>query len=148
MSPYALVWDGDYYYVIGYCDNREHMRHFRLDRIYRIPTVLMDEEALPEPEDFQLADYMKKTFRMYGGDEIVDVRLICEAFIMNALIDHFGMKVRTTEVDENRFYATVTVTPSPTFYRWVFGWNGAVKILGPDNVKAEYRAMALKAMND
>ena len=42
VSPYALVWDGDYYYMIGYCDNREHMRHIRLDRIYRIPNVLED----------------------------------------------------------------------------------------------------------
>ena len=42
VNPYALVWDGDYYYMIGYCDNREHMRHFRLDRIYRIPNVLED----------------------------------------------------------------------------------------------------------
>ena len=64
VSPYALVWDGDFYYMIGYCDNREHMRHFRLDRIYRIPNVLEDQEAVPEPKDFKLGDYMKKMFRM------------------------------------------------------------------------------------
>ena len=59
---------------------------------------------------------------------------------MNAIIDHFGKKVRTKAVDENHFKAIVTVSPSPTFYRWVFGWNGAIKILGPENVKAEYKA--------
>ena len=56
VSPYALVWDGDYYYMIGYCDNREHMRHFRLDRIYRIPNVLEDQEAVPEPKGFKLGN--------------------------------------------------------------------------------------------
>lgn len=148
VSPYALVWDGDFYYMIGYCDNREHMRHFRLDRIYRIPSVLTDEEAVSEPEGFHLADYMQKVFRMYGGDESVDVELLCEAFIMNAIIDHWGTKVRTKAVDENHFKAVVTVSPSPTFYRWVFGWDGAMKILGPDNIRNEYKAMIQKVMDD
>ena len=146
VSPYALVWDGDYYYMIGYCDNREHMRHFRLDRIYRIPTVLTNEEAVPEPADFHLADYMQKIFRMYGGDEIVEVELLCEASIMNAIIDQFGANVRTKEVDENHFKATVSVTPSPTFYRWVFGWNGNMKIIGPEQVREGYKVMIKKAL--
>ena len=148
VSPYALVWDGDFYYMIGYCDNREHMRHFRLDRIYRIPNVLEDQEAVPEPKDFKLGDYMKKMFRMYGGDETVTVELQCETFIMNAIVDHFGTRVRTEEIDDNHFKATVTINPSPTFYRWVFGWNGAMKILGPENVIDEYKAMARKALEN
>lgn len=148
VSPYALVWDGDYYYMIGYCDNREHMRHFRLDRIYRIPNVLEDQEAVPEPKGFKLADYMKKMFRMYGGDKTVNVELQCETFIMNAIVDHFGTKVTTEEIDDNHFKAIVTVSPSPTFYRWVFGWNGAMKILGPDTVIEEYKAMAKKALEN
>lgn len=148
VSPYALVWDGDYYYMIGYCDNREHMRHFRLDRIYRIPNVLEDRKAVPEPKGFKLAEYMKKMFRMYGGDETINVELQCETFIMNAIVDHFGTKVLTEEIDDSHFKATVTVSPSPTFYRWVFGWNGAMKILGPKNVIEEYKAMARKALEN
>ena len=85
---------------------------------------------------------------MYGGDESVDVELLCEAFIMNAIIDHFGTKVRTKAVDENHFKAIVTVSPSPTFYRWVFGWDGAMKILGPDKVKEEFIVMARNVLDN
>ena len=146
VSPYALVWDGDYYYMIGYCDNRSHLRHFRLDRIFRIPTVLTYDEAMPEPEGFHLAEYMQKVFRMYGGDETIEVVLLCDAFIMNAMIDQFGTKVRTKEIDDYHFTATVTVSPSPNFYRWVFGWNGAMRILGPESIKKEYNDMLLKSL--
>ena len=146
VSPYALVWDGDYYYMIGFCDNRNHMRHFRLDRIYRIPTVLTDEEAVPEPNGFNLAEYMQKVFRMYGGDETVEVELLCEAFIMNAIIDQFGTKVQTREKDDNHFIAKVTISPSPNFFRWVFGWNGAMRILSPESIKNEYNGMLLKSL--
>ena len=122
------------------------MRHFRLDRIYRIPTVLTDEEAVPEPDSFNLAGYMQKVFRMYGGDETVEVELLCEAFIMNAIIDQFGTKVQTKEKDDNHFIANVTISPSPNFYRWVFGWNGAMRILGPESIINEYNDMLLKSL--
>lgn len=147
VSPYALVWDGDFYYMIGYCDNRDHMRHFRLDRIFRIPNVLTDEQAVPAPKDFNLAKYIQKTFRMYGGDKTVHVELLCETFIMNAIVDHFGKEVPTEEIDDKHFKATVTVSPSPTFYRWVFGWNGAMKILGPESVKNEYKQMIMNSLD-
>ena len=38
--------------------------------------------------------------------------------------------------------------PAPTFCRWVFGWGGDMKILGPENVKEKYKAMARNAAED
>ena len=63
VSPYALVWDGDYYYMIGWCDNREHMRNFRLDRVYKTPMILENEAAVPEPKDFNLVEYSRAALR-------------------------------------------------------------------------------------
>lgn len=40
VSPYTMMWDGDYYYLLGYCDERQAMRTFRLDRIERQPVIL------------------------------------------------------------------------------------------------------------
>ncbi len=148
VSPYVLVWDGDYYYLIGYCDNREHMRNFRLDRFYRAPMILEDEEAVPMPKDFNLAAYTQKVFRMYDSDETIDVELLCESSVMNGIVDQFGTKVKTKEVDADHFKAIVKVCPSPTFYRWVFGWDGAMKILGPEKVRGEYKEMLRKALQD
>ena len=148
VSPYALVWDGDFYYMIGWCDNREHMRNFRLDRIYKTPTVLEQEEAVPAPENFNLAAYSRKVFRMFGSDEETEVELLCETGMMNGIVDQFGTKVKTKEVDAQHFMVTVTVCPSPTFYRWVFGWNGGIRIIGPETIKADYKAMLKKALED
>lgn len=148
VSPYALVWDGDYYYMIGWCDNREHMRNFRLDRVYKTPMILEDEAAVPEPKDFNLAEYSQKVFRMFGSDDETEVELLCETGTMNGIVDKFGTKVKTEEVDDEHFKATVKVCPSPTFYRWVFGWNGGMKILGPQNVLDEYKAMARRVLEE
>ena len=132
VSPYALVWDGDYYYMIGYCDNRKHMRNFRVDRIFKTPALLKDEKSVPEPKNFNLAEYSRQVFQMFGSDDKVDVTLVCEADMMDGVVDKFGTRVRTEEIDDNYFKAIVKVCPSPTFYRWVFGWNGRIIINGPE----------------
>ena len=31
VSPFDLIWDRDYYYLTGYCDEREFVRTYRVD---------------------------------------------------------------------------------------------------------------------
>ena len=145
MSPYAMIWDGDFYYVVGYCESHDTIQHFRLDRIEAQPFILADGQV-PAPEGFDVADYMKSVFRMFRTDEPEQVTLLCENDLMKYLIDQFGMEVDTQVVDEEHFQAKVDVYPSPTFYRWVFGWGGRMKILEPQRVRKEYRRMARKAL--
>jgi predicted DNA-binding transcriptional regulator YafY len=140
VSPYTLIWDGDYYYLRGYCDEREAMRTFRLDRIEKQPVALRDP-AVPKPENYSVAEYSKSVFRMYDTDEPTEVTLRCKASIMKVLIDNFGMDVDTIPVDEDHFEAKVMVCTSPTFYRWVFGFSGSIKIEAPTSVKNMYCEM-------
>ena len=39
FSPYSLVWNGDYYYMIGVYDYQNRLGTFRVDRINKIPTI-------------------------------------------------------------------------------------------------------------
>ena len=56
VSPYTLIWDGDYYYMRGFCDERQEMRNFRLDRIAEQPKILNQIVVMP-PEYYTPADY-------------------------------------------------------------------------------------------
>ena len=40
FSPYKLIWNGDYYYVVGYSEKHKGIGSFRIDRIVRQPTIL------------------------------------------------------------------------------------------------------------
>lgn len=145
VSPYTLMWDGDYYYLRGYCDERQAMRTFRLDRIEKQPDVLRDA-ALPKPENYSIAEYSKSVFRMFDTDEPVEVTLLCSASNMKVIIDNFGMDVDTTPIDNEHFQVRVKVCTSPTFYRWVFGFGRSIKILGPDKVIEEYKDMCKETL--
>ena len=146
VSPYAMIYDGDYYYVIGWCDNREEIRNFRMDRISRIPKILSEEEYVEKPGKFDINEYRNTAFRMFGNGKAVEVTLQGEQETMKGFIDQFGKKAKVKAIDKEHFEAVVKVVPSPTFYRWVFGWNGKMKIRSPLDTKEEYRKMLNTAL--
>lgn len=147
VSPYALLWDGEYYYMIGFCDERQAMRTYRLDRIEKQPDILR-APAVPRPEDFSIAERSRSVFRMYDTEEPVDVTLLCKASVMRYFIDYFGQDVDTEPVDGDYFRARMSVCPSPTFFGWVFGFGGNIKILGPATVISKYRKMAKDVLDE
>ena len=146
VSPYALIWDGDCYYMRGFCDERQEMRNFRLDRIAAQPEIL-SQTAVAPPEDYNPADYSRRVFRMYDTGEPVAVQLRCHVSVMKYLMDQFGGDFKSEALDDGSFRATVRVCTSATFYSWIFGFNGKIKITGPDSVVRTYQEMALNALS-
>ena len=146
FSPYTLVWNGDYYYVVGYSDKHQNIGSFRIDRIYQQPKILK-ENAVPHPEGFNKAEYVRTMFRMYSKKPEV-IELICDNSTMDTIIDKFGKDVKTYAYSLSAFKAEVEVAASHVFYSWVFGFGGKVKIKGPENVKREYKEMIQAAAAD
>lgn len=150
VSPYTLIWDGDYYYLRGFCDERNALRTFRVDRIEGAPTILCDL-IVPKPDDYSIAEYSKSVFRMYDTDKPVMVSLKCDVTVMKAVVDIFGNDVDTKPINEEVFTANVRVCPSPTFYSWVFCFHGLIKIQSPESIVQEYRSILdseLKSIKD
>ena len=139
FSPYSLVWNGDYYYVLGYSDKHGKIVQFRVDRIADTP-VILHVAAVPAPNDFDVAEYAKRVYQMYDGENAI-VELRCENALMQTIIDRFGEDVMTVAYDMTSFKATVEVSVSPTFFGWVFGFCGRVQILTPQSVQEEFARM-------
>ena len=146
VSPYTLIWDGDYYYMRGFCDERQGMRNFRLDRIAEQPSILNQIAVMP-PEGYSPADYSKHVFRMYDADEPIIVQLYCHVSVMKYLIDNFGSDFDVETVDDEHFKVSVRVCASTTFYSWVFGFNGKIRIVGPQPIIESYKNMLSNAVN-
>lgn len=146
LSPYKLLWSGDYYYVIGYSEKKGKVINFRVDRIAATPMILT-EQALPMPNDFDLENFTKEVFFMYSGNEVV-VDLRCDNSLMKTMIDRFGEDVKTLAYDMTSFRLITEVSASPTFFGWVFGFGGKVQILAPQELKKQYHKMILQASQD
>ena len=142
LSPLHLVWNGDFYYLVGVAEDNT-IRNFRVDRIAKCPTIL-EENSSQAPEDFNIDDYINTTFRMFNAEH-TDVELLCDNDVIDSIIDRFGENIKITEAATENFKITVNVATSHIFYSWIFGFGGKVKILGPDAVREEYVSMLDKA---
>lgn len=142
LSPYALFWNEDYYYVVGYSEKHGNVSVFRVDRLYK--PEITKKEAAPKPEGFNLDDYSRQIFEMYDG-EMVKVQIKCKNELMKYVIDRFGEGVKTRVLSDDEFTAEMEVALSPNFYAWVFRFGGAIKILAPEKAVDEITEMA-KAM--
>lgn len=144
FSPYKLIWNGDYYYTVGYSEKHRGIGSFRVDRIARQPKIL-DDNAVQPPKDFDLNVYLNSMFRMHNGER-KQIELICENDLMDAIIDKFGKDVIVLTNNMRSFRIMVSTSVGSVFYSWVFGFNGKVSIKSPEEVKSEYAKMVHDAV--
>jgi hypothetical protein len=104
-----------------------------------VPEIL-EEDAVPPPESFNIQDYTDKFTRMYGGREEA-VSLRCRTKMIDNIIDKFGLGVEISDVTPDEFTATATVAVGGTFLAWVFQFTGDMFILGPECVRDLYSEM-------
>ncbi len=140
-SPYSLTICDENYYLVSHCEKHENFSNFRVDKMENIR--ILDEDALDYKsfagEGFSIADYSKKLFSMFSGD-IIEVKLICENSLVNAVIDRFGKDVLIRREDDFNFVATVKISQSPTFFAWVFTFGDKIKIISPDDTVKKFKA--------
>ena len=139
ISPYAMYWNDDFYYVVGWSDKRDTICAYRIDRMEN-PQIL-NEKAAKKPKGFRVTDFSNKVFEMFEGKE-VRVKLECRNEFMKYVIDRFGMKFDTEAVTKETTYCYVDVCLSPTFYGWVFGFGGDIIIREPEVAVEEIVSMS------
>lgn len=143
ISPYRLVWNGDYYYVVGCKDKYTTLSSYRIDRMVSTPEI-MDEDAAPLPKDFDMDHYLNTMYHMFSTER-KHVQLVCTNDVMDAVIDRFGEDVETYAFDMEHFRADVEVAVNSLFYMWIFGFRGKVSIKEPQDVKDGYIQMVKDA---
>lgn len=138
FSPYALIWNRDFYYVVGWSVKHGKLAQFRVDRMTAIQP---DGATYIEDTAFDPAAYLREVFGMYHDDSR-QVTLLCENSAMRSIIDRFGEAVHTEPADEAHFRAIVNVAPSPPFFAWVFTFGGAIRIEAPNDILQSMRDMS------
>ena len=135
VSPWALTWDDENYYMVAIDSSDEKVKHFRVDKMLNIE--FLDKPRLGgEKFSGQNADvglYAKKVFGMFSGKEEI-VKLECKNEMAGVIIDRFGKDTMFIPKDDEHFTANVKVIVSNQFISWVFSLGNGVKIVGPDDV--------------
>jgi len=145
-SPYALTWAEENYYLIAYYDRYSSISNFRVDRMVNIEVSEDDRFFSEEMEDFNLSDYIKKTFNMFSGDT-KKVELQFDNSLVNVVFDKFGKDICIYNKTEDHFCVIVDITISSTFLGWLFMFGDKVKIISPVSLQDKMKETAKDVLN-
>ena len=133
VSPWILLWDNEYYYLVAYDSENQMIKHYRVDKMLKISVADVKRDGREQFKKLDITRYARSLFGMFGGDE-TGVTLEADNSMVNVIIDRFGKDIVISSVDENHFRTTVNVSLSSQFLGWIMGLGGKVKITGPSEV--------------
>ena len=141
VSPCALAWEDENYYLAAYDSVDGIMKHYRVDKMERLSVTDEARDGSAQFERFDMGVYSNKTFGMYGGREET-VTLRCENKLANVMIDKFGFDTAFSNITDTHFDMRVKVFVSPVFLTWIMNFGADVTVLSPESVKNELTALA------
>lgn len=145
ISPWALTWDDENYYLIAYDSDAEKIKHYRVDKMVNLKLLPDKRDGERFFKDFDMALYSKKTFGMYRGEEEI-VTLRCKNYLAGVIVDRFGQDIIFRKTDDEYFEISVKVSVSPLFLSWVLNFGTDILIVSPQNVKDEYVSLLEKTL--
>lgn len=144
-SPYGLCQDNENCYLLAYSD-RHGITSYRVDRMTDIHLAEQARIPCPELSGKALSDHANRLFQMFAGDK-VNVKLRFHRELINVVVDRFGKDTMLIPDGEDHFTFTVSVAVSPMFLSWVIGFGEKAKVIYPQSVIDDCKALCLEALN-
>lgn len=147
VSPWALTWQDENYYLIAYDDEEERIKHFRVDKMSRITELSRESRKGVEAfREFDIAEYTNRTFGMFGG-KLETVTLQLPEGMIGIILDRFGKDIDIRQLKEGIVSVRIKAAVSGQFYGWLTGLGGQVLILGPEHVRTGYISFLKNIVN-
>ena len=130
VSPYALLWDSENYYLVAYDGAAGIIKQFRVDKIMDLCRTGERRDGRAAFDGLDMSAYANAHFGMFSGGTD-KVRLEFENSLAGAVIDRFGESAILVPGREGYFTVTVPVAVTAPFFAWLCTFGDGVRVLSP-----------------
>lgn len=138
LSPYALVWSNDHYYLVANNEKYDNIMNIRIDRIRKVEITDEKSRHFSEVSEyrtvFDTADYVSKNFNMFSGKPQM-TKLHCRNDILEEMLDRFGEKISINKVDEGWFYVNDELYINDGLASWIMQFGDKIEVIYPQELK-------------
>ena len=141
VNPYQIVANNGRFYLICNTDKYDNVSHYRIDRMTDVR--ILDKKIKPMKDVPELAHglnlpkHMAEHIYMFSG-ESVDVTLRVEKFLMDQLVDWFGVGFHI--IDETDDMLTIKVRMNPRAMRcWALQYGRYAEVLKPESLRNDIK---------
>jgi len=143
ISPFALTWDSENYYLVGFDSEAGIIKHYRVDKMTNISATDEPRDGMDAYKELDMAVYVRKVFGMFSGQEEM-VRMRFANHLVGAVLDRLGQEVSIIPDGDEHFTVSAQVVVSPQFFAWVSGFADEAKVIGPEHVVEQMREHSRK----
>ncbi len=138
VSPWALIWREENYYLAAYDSQDQIMKHYRVDKMGQVKVLKEDREGMQQFARTDPAQYSNQTFGMYGGREET-VTLQFPNRLVGVVLDRFGREVDIRPMTDRIFRMRARVAVSGQFFGWLAGIGREAVVVSPASVREQYQ---------
>jgi predicted DNA-binding transcriptional regulator YafY len=145
VAPYKLLFAEETFYLIAYCDQRQAVRTFSLDRIENCKATQI---AFQAPDEAALTEMIESSFGVFQGDPR-RVKIRFSAAVAGYIEEKIWHPSQATERQaDGSLIFTARVAGLEEIGRWVLRWGAQAEVLEPkplrEKVAADARRLCAK----
>lgn len=147
VSPWALTWANENYYLVAYDPVAKIIKHYRVDKIKEVSSNDVQREGKELFDKMDMSQYALENFSMFGG-QIRRVHIEFPNNKVGIFIDRFGKEINIRPISDTRSEIAVDVAISKHFFGWIFSLGSDVKVTKPDDILEEIEKAAKEFINN
>ena len=144
VSPLALMWDNENYYLLAWDAKAALRKHYRVDKMASISMTGQPRYMDAQTRELDLTEYGKNVFGMFAGSR-EQLRLRFDRSLAGVVIDRFGRGTPCVPDGPDAFICTVEVAVSPNFFGWLASFGARAQLLSPAPVREAFVALCRAA---
>ena len=138
VSPWALTFSDENYYLIAYDAEDDTIKHYRVDKMRHISHTEERRLGKEHFKAFDMAAYTKRNFGMYAGEE-TKVTIAFPNEKVGILLDRFGTDIPIRASKKKGYSETmVDIAVSNQFFGWIFALGNEFSIVAPASVRKQF----------
>ena len=143
VSPFAIVYNKQEFYLIGVKEGKNRFYNYRLDRIKNIQ--ILDNKITIKKKKSEIQDFAESSIEMFGGKK-EEIEAICHIWLLDTIFDTFGRNVTIEKIpnDDKSFKLIVDANPLG-FRMWAMGNIDLVEVKKPKSLRNEMKEIIKNA---
>ena len=143
VSPYAITYNKQEFYLIGIKEGETKFYNYRLDRMKNVQ--ILNEDIKIKKKKSEIQDFAESSTEMFGGEK-EEIEAICHIWLLDTIFETFGRNVTIEKMpkDEEHFKLLVD-TNTMGFKMWAMRNIDLVEVIRPIHLREEMRKIAKDA---
>ena len=142
VSPYAILYDNQQFYMLGIKEGNDEFFHYRLDRIKNLTE--MNEKITIKKTEKEIESYTNTSVEIFSGDKI-KIEAKCNEVLLGEVIEKFGKNVEIVPINNTEFKMILYANPVG-FKLWAMRNLDVVTVTSPQSFIDEIQLLLKDAI--